>query len=93
MRQIHPLLLVSALIVGIAPQVRAFSLKDVPQDHWARKAVEDLVRHGLISGDPDGRFRGRDGLTRAEFAAAMMRLIEYLERRVKARAGKASDQP
>lgn len=32
--------------------------RDVPSNHWAAKAVEELRSLGLLTGYPDGRFRG-----------------------------------
>lgn len=41
---------------------------------WAREAAGSLQQRGIISGYPDGSFRGEDKLTRAEAAVIMYRL-------------------
>lgn len=50
---------------------------DVPADHWARQALEELAqKHGLVLGYPDGSFQGQRALTRFEMAALLRRLLE-----------------
>ena len=50
---------------------------DVPADHWAREALETLMRkYGLVMGYPDGRFQGQRALSRYEMAALLRRLLE-----------------
>lgn len=44
---------------------------DVPKDHWAYKAVDDLFRWGLLDGYPNGTFDGSRPATRYEMAALM----------------------
>ncbi|MGV3525104.1 MAG: putative porin [Candidatus Sericytochromatia bacterium] len=49
---------------------------DVPADHWARAALEELAgKYGLQLGFPDGRFQGQQALTRYEMAALIRRLV------------------
>lgn len=77
----HPLAIL-LLIAGASLPAGALTLKDVPQNHWAKPAVEDVtVRYGLMSGYSDGRFHGHRPITRYEFAAAMRKLMERLENR------------
>jgi hypothetical protein len=52
----------------------AFS--DVPSDHWAYDAVQELAADGLIIGYPDGLYKGRRAMTRYEFAMAISRIKE-----------------
>ena len=42
---------------------------------WAREAADNLQQRGIISGYPDGSFRGEGKLTRAEAAVIVYRLI------------------
>ncbi len=42
---------------------------------WASEAIELVVSQGLYIGYPDGGFGWRDGITRAEFAVVLARLI------------------
>lgn len=50
---------------------------DVPADHWAREALQQLVKkHGLNLGYPDGTFKGERSLTRYEMAALLRRVLD-----------------
>ncbi|MBQ7525632.1 MAG: S-layer homology domain-containing protein [Abditibacteriota bacterium] len=51
---------------------------DVPTDHWAYDAVNQLQRVGIIVGYPDGTFGGKRAMTRYEFAVAIARLLPLL---------------
>lgn len=54
---------------------------DVPAGHWAREAVERIAAAGLITGFPDGTFRGDTNLTRYQAALIFHRLLTQLEER------------
>ena len=49
---------------------------DVPLNHWAYKAVEDLTEKGLIVGFPNGTFKGNKPLTRYSFAMVVSRMLD-----------------
>jgi len=51
---------------------------DVPTDHWAYDAVNQLQRVGIIVGYPDGTFGGKRAMTRYEFAVAIARLLPLI---------------
>ncbi|MEK3883677.1 S-layer homology domain-containing protein [Paenibacillus sp. PL2-23] len=51
----------------------AFS--DVPQQHWAAKAVGYASQLGFVEGKPGGEFQGAKAVTRAEFATMMVRAL------------------
>ena len=51
-------------------------MADVPQGHWAEKAVRDLLEKGIVTGYPDGTFRGTQGVNR--YQAAVMLYRAYL---------------
>ncbi|WP_299430437.1 S-layer homology domain-containing protein [uncultured Meiothermus sp.] len=53
---------------------------DVPAGHWAREAVELITARGLITGFPDGTFRGDANLTRYQAALIFQRLLAELEK-------------
>ncbi|MFD2332356.1 S-layer homology domain-containing protein [Cohnella sp. GCM10020058] len=42
---------------------------------WAREAISELMRQGLLQGRPDGTFAPKATVTRAEAAAALKRLM------------------
>jgi hypothetical protein len=67
--------LLGALVPALAQQPFA----DVPLDHWAYNAVNKLAETGLIEGYPDGTFKGKQPLTRYEFAQAIARMMERME--------------
>lgn len=48
---------------------------DVPENHWAYMMVQDLAYKGIVSGYPDGSYKGDRVLTRYEFAVALDRAI------------------
>jgi hypothetical protein len=47
---------------------------DVPEDHWAKGAVYDLVKLGITQGYPDGTFRGGKRISRYEMAMFISRM-------------------
>jgi hypothetical protein len=57
---------------------------DVPNTHWAYDAVDQLAKRGIFTGYPDGTFSGRRALTRYEFAVALQRLLQDVDRRIAA---------
>ncbi|MFA4906155.1 MAG: S-layer homology domain-containing protein [Candidatus Margulisiibacteriota bacterium] len=71
-------LLISLLILSSICSVSFADIKfkDVPADHWAARAIYDLVKQGVTSGYPDGTFRGDKNLTRYETAALLSKLSE-----------------
>ncbi len=48
---------------------------DVPFDHWAYDAVDQLQKAGVLIGYPDGLIRGKRAMTRYEFAEAVARML------------------
>jgi len=57
---------------------------DVPQTHWAYDAVNQLAQRGVFTGYPDGTFGGRRALTRYEFAVALQRMLQEVQRQIAA---------
>ena len=55
-------------------------LKDVAPSDWAYTALLRLIeRYGIITGYPDGTFRGNRPLTRYEFATALNEVLQRFE--------------
>lgn len=55
-------------------------LSELQPTDWAYQALQSLIqRYGLISGYPDGTFRGNRAMTRYEFAAALNGVLEKVE--------------
>jgi hypothetical protein len=55
---------------------------DVPTDHWAYDAVNELAQRGIVNGYPDSTFGGKRALTRYEFAVAIQRMLQDVQRRI-----------
>jgi hypothetical protein len=55
--------------------VQSEPFKDVPADHWAYQAVENLRQKGVLKGYPDGSLRGKRTITRYEAAVALDRAL------------------
>ncbi len=69
----------------VAPAMAQDQFPDVPSNHWAYEALENLKREGVLVGYPDMRYRGARLATRYEMAIAinaaytrLMRMIEGL---------------
>jgi len=58
-------------VAGAAGAATAFS--DVPADHWAAPAIEELAAAGVLKGVGGELFQPERTMTRAEFAAALLR--------------------
>lgn len=76
--------LMLVLIVALAMPVFAQEFPDVPADHWAYQAVNELLNAGIVQGYPDGTYGGKRAMTRYEFAEAVAKAIPYIEQKVKA---------
>jgi hypothetical protein len=72
-----------APIPDSAPGRPVTELRDIQPQDWAYQALRSLIdRHGCIAGDPTGRFRGNQALTRYEFAAALNACIDKLNQQL-----------
>jgi len=47
---------------------------------WAREAVAWVRKEGLMSGYPDGSFRGGEPVSRQELAVILSRLARWLQK-------------
>ncbi len=56
------------------------TMSDVSE--WAKPAVERVIAAGLMTGYPDGTFRGRSPVTREELAVIIERVIADMKRMV-----------
>lgn len=63
----------------ICTYLNAATLKDVPPSHWGYEAVNFLVENGILSGMPDGTFKGNDFTTRYQTAVSIYRTIQYMQ--------------
>lgn len=67
--------LVNALKSSSNVKPDEFTLKDVPQDHWAYEFVHQLVLDGVITGYPDDTFKGDHAISRYELATMLYKAI------------------
>ena len=58
--------------------VQAQPPTDVPENHWAYAAVQDLISKGILQNYPNGKYLGERTLTRYEMAALIKRMLDYL---------------
>lgn len=74
--------ILSTPLLALAPQAamaQQAGYSDVPVEHWARKAVGELVeKYGVMAGFPDGTFKGERTITRYEAAAAFFKVMVQL---------------
>jgi len=69
---------VAAMLVWALPTM-AGPFTDVPTDHWAYDAVNELQSEGFVEGYPDGTFRGNRSFTRYEMAMVVARIWARLQ--------------
>lgn len=69
--------LAGALVIGVASTTFAAAnpFSDVPADHWAYDAVNQLAADGVIEGYGDSTFRGDRNITRYEMAQMVARAM------------------
>ena len=76
------LIAVTAVIL-MAFAVPAFAASnpfmDVPANHWAYDAISQLASRGVISGYPDGSYKGGQPATRYEMASAVARALAKID--------------
>jgi len=71
-KKILILLLFTAFI--ITANSNAFS--DVPKDHWAYSAINELAEKGYMGGFPDGSFKGKETVNRYEMAVVIAKMLD-----------------
>ena len=69
----------AALVAVAAPAFAANPFSDVPMNHWAYDAVAQLSARGVLSGYPDGTFKGNKPMTRYEIASMVARSLANAE--------------
>jgi uncharacterized YkwD family protein len=50
--------------------------KDIPDNYWAKKEIEELVSKGIIKGYPDGTFKPDQYVTRAQTAVIIGKAMQ-----------------
>lgn len=75
------LIMAIAVAVALSPACHAqgAAFPDIPQNHWAYQAVQDLANKGYVKGYPDGKFLGNRDMTRFEFATLIDRMAQTID--------------
>ena len=80
MKKFAVLLAITVLIAFTAPVLAATNpFMDVPMNSWAYDAVAQLASKGILSGYPDGLYKGRQPMTRYEAASVIARALAYVD--------------
>ncbi len=79
MKKFFALVAVAVLVAFAAPALAANPFMDVPMNHWAYDAVSQLTSHGVITGYPDGTFKGNQPMTRYELATLVARALAVVD--------------
>ena len=71
---------VVAMVALAVPAIAATNpFMDVPASHWAYDAVAQLASRGVISGYPDGSYKGAQPATRYEMASVVARALAKVD--------------
>ena len=68
--------ILNAVLGADLPEDQTNMFPDVPSNHWAYEAVNDMAKRGLVIGYEDGQFKGDRTMTRYEFAMIVERAIQ-----------------
>lgn len=79
MKKFFALIAVVALVAFAAPAFAANPFMDVPMNSWAYDAVGQLAASGIVSGYPDGTFKGNQPITRYEMASVTARALAVID--------------
>jgi hypothetical protein len=80
MKKYLAVLLVAVMVAFSAPAFAVTNpFMDVPLGHWAYDAVAQLAARGIISGFPDGMYRGGQPTTRFEMASVIARTLAVID--------------
>ena len=87
MKKILTAVVLAAMVAFAAPAFAASNpFADVPAGHWSYDAVALLASRGVVSGYPDGQYKGGQLATRYEMASIVARALVYVDE------GKASKE-
>ncbi|MBQ3403092.1 MAG: S-layer homology domain-containing protein [Synergistaceae bacterium] len=80
MKKVAALLAIVAVAALAAPALSETNpFMDVPMNHWAYDAIGQLAAHGILSGYPDGLYKGKQPTTRYEMASALARALAVVD--------------
>ena len=75
MKKMLAVVATSSLVAFAPPAFAENPFSDVPLNHWAYDAVEQLASKGILEGYPDGTFKGNRAMTRYEIASMVARMM------------------
>ena len=75
MKKMLAVVAAASLVAVAAPAFAANPFSDVPMNHWAYDAVEELASKGVLEGYPNGTFKGNRAMTRYEIATMVARMM------------------
>lgn len=75
MKKMLAVVAAASLVAVAAPAFAANPFSDVPMNHWAYDAVEQLSSKGILEGYPNGTFKGNRAMTRYEIATMVARMM------------------
>ena len=80
MKKLTAIIATALLVAFAAPAFSATNpFMDVPMNHWAYDAIGQLAAHGILSGYPDGTYKGKQPTTRYEMASALARALAVVD--------------
>lgn len=71
--------LLAVLAIAGASFANVNPFMDVPMGHWAYDAMGQLAARGVISGYPDGTYKGNQPTTRYEMSSALARALAVID--------------
>ncbi len=81
MKRLYTLALGAVLTVGaVSGAFAQEAFPDTPENHWAYEALANMRAAGLLTGYPDGLYRGGRPASRYEMAVALHALYQYLNK-------------
>jgi len=76
-----PLIIPSGVTMIVQSNAKFVIFNDI-QNHWASEVIRKLAIKGIISGFPDGSFRPDAKMTRAEYAAFLVKAFNPTQKRL-----------
>ncbi len=71
--------LLTLLTVLLLVTLSMAAFRDIPKGHWAERYVQKLEEIGIVTGFPDGTYRGDESITRYQIAIFLVRTLDYVE--------------
>jgi len=87
MKKVLVLIIVSVLLV-----MSFAAFRDIPKGHWAEIYVNKLAETGIITGFPDGTFRGDESVTRYQISLFLYRVLDYVSSQIESSATSLSQR-